>query len=97
MRHKHAWRTYVIRVWVPRHAHAFAQSRFLLGNRTVLGPSVYKKCCESVDRDWEGPVMFTGPDGASVFKVLDVGKYDKKLRWARNPEQNLDVEGEDYF
>ena len=25
MRHKHAWRTYVIRVWVPRHAHAFAQ------------------------------------------------------------------------
>ena len=67
-----------------------AWSRFLLGNRTVLGPSVYKKYCESVERDWEIPVMFTGPDGASVFKVLDVGKYtDDKLRWARNPEQNL--------
>jgi hypothetical protein len=74
-----------------------AWSRFLLGNRTVLGPSVYKKYCESVDRDWEVPVMFTGPDGASLFKVLDVGKYDDKLRWARNPEQDLAVEGEDYF
>ena len=74
-----------------------AWSRFLLGNRTVLGPSVYKKYCESVDRDWEVPVMFTGPDGASLFKVLDVGKYDEKLRWARNPEQNLEVEGDDYF
>ena len=73
-----------------------AWSRFIIGNRTVLGPSVYKKYCESVDRDWEIPVMFTGPDGASVFKVLDVGKYDEKLRWARNPrEQNL-AEGE-YF
>ena len=41
--------------------------------------------------------MFTGPDGASVFKVLDVGKYDEKLHWARNPEQNLETEGEDYF
>eukprot|EP00966_Prymnesium_polylepis_P098158 2273393-Prymnesium_polylepis.1 len=24
MQHKHAWRTYVIRVWTPCHAHAFA-------------------------------------------------------------------------
>ena len=54
-----------------------AWSRFLLGNRTVLGPSVYKKFCESVGRDWEVPVMFTGPDGVSLFKVLDVGKYDE--------------------
>jgi hypothetical protein len=30
MRHKHAWRTYVIRVWVPRHAHAFAQEPFVV-------------------------------------------------------------------
>ena len=68
-----------------------------MGNRTVLGPSVYKKYCESADRYWEVPVMFTGPDGASLFKVLDVGKYDDKLRWARNTEQDLAVEGEDYF
>ena len=61
----------------------------------ATGPSVYKKFCESVDRDWEVPVMFTGPDGATVFKVLDVGKYDEKLRWARNPDQNLETEGED--
>ena len=74
-----------------------AWSRFLLGNRTVLGPSVYKKYCKSVKRDWEVPVMFTGPDGGSLFKVLDVGKYDDKLRWARNPEQDLAEEGEDYF
>jgi hypothetical protein len=74
-----------------------AWSRFILGNRTVLGPSVYKKYCESVDRDWEIPVKFTGPDGNSLFKVLDVTNYDKKLRWAKNPEQNLETEGEDYF
>jgi hypothetical protein len=74
-----------------------AWSRFLLGNRTVLGPSVYKKFCDSVDRDWEVPVMFTGSDGGSFFKVLDVGKYDEKLRWAKNPDQNLETEGEDYF
>ena len=30
-------------------------------------------------------------------KVLDVTNYDKKLRWAKNPEQNLETEGEDYF
>jgi hypothetical protein len=35
------------------------------------------------------------PDGSKVFKVLDVGKYDDKLRRARNPEQNL-AEGEYY-
>ena len=57
----------------------------LLDNRTVLGPSVYKKYCEGVESDWEIPVTFTGPDGASVFKALDVGKYDEKLRWARDP------------
>ena len=74
-----------------------AWSRFLHSNRTVLGPSVYKKYCESVDRDWEVPVMFTGPDGASLFKVLDVGKYDEKFRWAKNPEQNLAEEGVDYY
>ena len=74
-----------------------AWSRFLNNNRTVLGPSVYKKYCESVDRDWEIPVKFTGPDGKSLFKVLDVGKYDEKFRWAKNPEQNLAVEGEDYY
>ena len=74
-----------------------AWSRFLVGNRTVLGPSVYKKYCESVDRDYEVPVMFAAPDGSKVSKVLDVGKYDDKLRWARNPEQDLAVEGEDYF
>ena len=72
-------------------------SRFLNGNRTVLGPSVYKKYCDSVGRDWEIPVMFTAPDGSTVFKVLDVGKYDEKFRWAKNPEQNLAVEGEDYY
>ena len=72
-------------------------SRFIIGNRTVLGPSVYKKYCESVDRDWEIPVKFTGPDGNTIFKVLDVGKYDEKFRWAKNPEQNLAVEGEDYY
>jgi hypothetical protein len=48
-----------------------------------------------VERDWEFPVMVTAPDGSKVFKVLDVGKYDEKLRWARNPEQDL-AEGE-YF
>ena len=57
-------------------------SRFsCLSNRMILSPSVYKKYCESVDRAWvaawEVPVMFTGPDGASVFKVLDVGKYER--------------------
>ena len=74
-----------------------AWSRFLIGNRTVLGPSIYKKYCDSVERDWEIPVKFTGPDGKSLFKVLDVGKYDEKFRWAKNPEQNLAVEGEDYY
>ena len=74
-----------------------AWSRFLNGNRTVLGPSIYKKYCDSVERDWEIPVKFTGPDGDTVFKVLDVGKYDEKFRWAKNPEQNLAVEGEDYY
>ena len=74
-----------------------AWSRFLLGNRTVLGPSIYKKYCDSVERDWEIPVKFTGPDGNTLFKVLDVGKYDEKFRWAKNPEQNLAVEGEDYY
>jgi hypothetical protein len=74
-----------------------AWSRFLHSNRTVLGPSVYKKYCESVDRDREVPVMFTGPDGKKVFKILDVGMYDEKLRWARYPEQDLAMEGEDYF
>eukprot|EP00966_Prymnesium_polylepis_P043728 1013486-Prymnesium_polylepis.1 len=37
--------------------------------------------------------MFTVTDGTSLFKVLDVGKFDGKLRWARNPDQNLE-EGE---
>jgi hypothetical protein len=74
-----------------------AWSRFLNGNRTVLGPSIYKKYCDSVERDWEIPVKFTGPDGDTVFKVLDVGKYDEKFRWAKNPEQNLAEEGEDYY
>ena len=74
-----------------------AWSRFLVGNRTVLGPSIYKKYCDSVGIDWEIPVKFTGPDGQPIFKVLDVGKYDEKFRWAKNPEQNLAVEGEDYF
>ena len=74
-----------------------AWSRFLIGNRTVLGPSVYKKYCDSVGRDWEIPVMFTGPDGDTLFKVLEMGKYDGKLRWAKNPEQDLAEEGEDYF
>ena len=74
-----------------------AWSRFLLGNRTVLGPSVYKKYCDSVGRDWEIPVMFTGPDGETLFKVLEMGKYDGKLRWAKNPEQDLAEEGEDYY
>ena len=72
-------------------------SRFLNGNRTVLGPSLYKKFCESVGRDWEIPVKFTGPDGNTIFKVLDVGKYDDKYRWAKNPEQNLAEQGEDYY
>ena len=74
-----------------------AWSRFLVGNRTVLGPSIYKKYCDSVGIDWEIPVKFTGPDGQPIFKVLDVGRYDEKFRWAKNPEQNLAVEGEDYF
>ena len=39
--------------------------------------------------------MFTAQDGSTIFKVLDIGKYDEKLRWARNPEQELE-EGE-YF
>eukprot|EP00966_Prymnesium_polylepis_P139051 3212808-Prymnesium_polylepis.1 len=43
-------------------------SRFLLGNRMVLGPSVYKKFCDTVEKDWEVPVMFTGSDGQSLFK-----------------------------
>ena len=72
-------------------------TRFKIGNRTVLGPSVYKKYCESVGRDWEIPVMFTGPDGETLFKVLEMGKYDGKLRWAKNPEQDLAEEGEDYY
>ena len=74
-----------------------AWSRFLVGNRTVLGPSIYKKYCDSVGIDWEIPVKFTGPDGQPIFKVLDVGKYDEKFRWAKNPEQNLAEEGVDYF
>jgi hypothetical protein len=74
-----------------------AWSRFLNGNRTVLGPSIYKKYCDSVERDYEIPVKFTGPDGDTVFKVLDVGKYDEKFRWAKNPEQNLAEEGVDYY
>ena len=55
----------------------------------ATGPSVYKKFCESVDRDWEVPVMFTGPDGATVFKVLDVGKYDEKQKELATPEGQL--------
>ena len=74
-----------------------AWTRFNIGNRTVLGPSVYKKYCDSVGRDWEIPVMFTGPDGETLFKVLEMGKYDGKLRWAKNPEQDLAEEGEDYY
>ena len=74
-----------------------AWSRFLIANRTVLGPSIYKKYCDSVERDWEVPVKFTGPDGNTLFKILDVGKYDGKYRWSKNPEQNLAVEGEDYY
>eukprot|EP00966_Prymnesium_polylepis_P064550 1496699-Prymnesium_polylepis.1 len=74
-----------------------AWSRFIIGNRTVLGPSVYKKYCDAVERDWEIPVMFTGPDGAKLFKVLEMTKYEKKLHWAKNPAQNLSVEGEDYY
>ena len=72
-------------------------NRFELSNRTVLGPSIYKKYCDSVERDWQIPVKFTGPDGDTVFKVLDVGKYDEKFRWAKNPEQNLAEEGIDYY
>ena len=74
-----------------------AWSRFLVGNRTVMGPSIYKKYCDSVGIDWEIPVKFTGPDGQPIFKVLDVGKYDEKIRWAKNPEQNLAEEGVDYY
>jgi hypothetical protein len=70
-------------------------TRFLVGNRTVLGPSVYKKYCSSVDRDWQIPVKFHGPDGQPVFKILDAGKYDGNLRWAKNPDQELDEEN--YF
>eukprot|EP00966_Prymnesium_polylepis_P097860 2265825-Prymnesium_polylepis.1 len=68
-------------------------SRFELGKRTVLPPSAYKKYCESVQRDWKIPVMFTAPDGSKVFKVLE--QYDNELRWTCNPDQNL--EGEGYF
>ena len=50
-----------------------------------------------MERDWEITVKFTGPDGDTVFKVLDVGKYDEKFRWAKNPEQNLSEEGVDYY
>ena len=64
---------------------------------TARFSSIYKKYCDSVERDWEIPVKFTGPDGKSLFKVLDVGKYDEKFRWAKNPEQNLEEEGVDYF
>eukprot|EP00966_Prymnesium_polylepis_P132080 3054445-Prymnesium_polylepis.1 len=50
-------------------------------------------------RRWRFPVTlkttgfaFADPyaaTGVSRFKVLDVGKYDDKLRWARNPDQEL--------
>ena len=64
----------------------------LIQRRRGLADSAAQQA-NSQERDWEIPVMFTGPDGASVFKVLDVGKYDEKLRWARNPEQNLAAQG----
>ena len=41
--------------------------------------------------------MFSAPDGSKVFKVLELSRYDNKLRWAKNPQQNLETEGEDYF
>ena len=41
--------------------------------------------------------MFTSSDNTPIFKVLDGSKYDDKLRWAKNPDQNLETEGEDYF
>ena len=72
-------------------------TRFIVSNRTVLGPTSYKKFCENVEREWEIPVRFTATDGSTVFKVLDVTKYDNKLRWAKNPKQDLAKEGEDYF
>eukprot|EP00966_Prymnesium_polylepis_P154673 3571524-Prymnesium_polylepis.1 len=78
---------------------------FLGCNRMLLVPSVYKKYCDSVGRDWEIPVLFTLPDGSKVFKVLEVKYSSIQTRsknvtptgyiWVRNPEQNL-VEGE-YF
>ena len=76
-------------------------SRFINGNRTVIGPSIYKKFCEETNppRDWELPVKFTSAsDGTTIFKVLDKGKHETKYRWARNPEQNLaNGDGEDYY
>ena len=43
-----------------------AWSRFLLGNRTVLGPSVYKKYCESADRQGLGGSGHVHRSGWSV-------------------------------
>ena len=69
--------------------------RFLVGNRTVLGPSVYKKFCEQTGRDLFTPVKFTANDGSTIFKVMEQGQHDDKLRWAKLKEQDLE-EG-DYF
>jgi hypothetical protein len=55
MRHKHAWRTYVIRVWVPRHAHAFAQARqadWELRGGALMGKAdcTQRTCCKLKSR-----------------------------------------------
>lgn len=66
-----------------------------MGNRIVLGPTIYKNYCDRVGRDWRVPVRFTDvQNGTPVFKVLVVG-FDERIRWALNPDQDL-AEGQ-YF
>ena len=48
-------------------------------------------------------VLFTLWSGFCQYRALahgtavTAGKYDDKLRWAKNPDQDLETEGEDYF
>eukprot|EP00966_Prymnesium_polylepis_P297759 6879666-Prymnesium_polylepis.1 len=46
MQHKHAWRTYVIGVWAPSHAHAFAHGARYATQKAVAGRRrVAIRCC----------------------------------------------------
>jgi hypothetical protein len=70
MRQKHAWRTYVIRVWVPRHAHAFAHgARRATHGRAPLGYHSEKNDFLGTFGHPIGAALCAAPDGAPLQRV----------------------------